>query len=134
MSFTDENPNATTICKACNNIGHRVHTCPNDKLREEYFEKQIKQTINNKSEIIVVRRPTEGKYYSATFWTRRTGDWTNEIYYTDFSRPIEYAGLYLRHRQQGYGDGADHWAIFLKDGKEHEIEYDYEGKRAFYEV
>jgi len=89
---------------------------------------------NKNSEIIVICKPKEGKYYSATYWTRCTGDFPNEIHYTDYTKPIEYAGLYLRHKQIGYGDSADHLAIFLKDGKEHEIEYDYDCKRAFYEV
>ena len=88
--------------------------------------------MNN--EIKVVRTPLEGKYYEATFWTRREGDWTNETHYTKTTTPREYVGMFLRHRSEGWGDGADHWAIFLRDGVEIEIEYDYDGKRAFYEV
>jgi hypothetical protein len=86
------------------------------------------------NEIEVRRKPIEGKYYEATFWTRKTGHWSNEKYYTDKTVHREYVGQYLRHRQEGYGDGADHWAIFLRDNKEIEIEYDYDGKRAFCEV
>lgn len=115
-------------CKACLEQGHRVIICPNELLRDAYFETQLSKN----TEVAVVRIPIEYKYYAATFWTRCTGDWKNTRYYS--TKPLEYAGLYLRHKQQGYGDGADHWAIFLKDGIEYEIEYDYEGTRAFYEV
>ena len=82
------------------------------------------------NEIEVRRTPVEGKYYEATFWTRKTGHCSNEKYYTDKTVHREYVGQYLRHRQEG----ADHWAIFLRDNKEIEIEYDYDGKRAFCEV
>ena len=93
----------------------------------------VKQNCNKK-ELAVVRTPLEGKYYEATFWQRREGHWSAEKHYTKETTPREYVGKYLRHKQQGYGDGADHWAIFLRDGKEIEIEYDYDGKRAWYEV
>jgi hypothetical protein len=82
----------------------------------------------------VVRTPEKGKYYEATFWTSKVGQWPNEKYYTDNSAVCEYVGEYLRHRQVGYGDGADHWAIFWRDEEEIEIEYDYDFKRAWYEV
>ena len=85
-------------------------------------------------ELAVVRIPIEGKYYEATFWTRREGVWPDEKYFTNKITHREYVGMYLRHRQEGWGDGADHWAIFLRDGQEVEIEYDYDGKRAWYET
>jgi len=92
------------------------------------------EDLDIKKEVEVVRSPIEGKYYETTFWTRREGLWPEEHYYTTVAVKREYVGMYLRHKQQGYGDGADHWAIFLRDGVEIEIEYDYEGTRAFYEV
>ena len=85
-------------------------------------------------EIPVVRTPIVGNYYEATFWSRRTGTYPGEKHYTKKSVKREYVGLYLRHKREGYGDGADHWAIFLRDGVEIEIEIEYDGKRAFYEV
>lgn len=82
-----------------------------------------------------MRTPIQGKYYEATFWTDKEGVWPEpERYYTDESTERQYVGMYLMHRQEGYGDGADHWAIFLLDNQEVEIEYDYDGKRAFLEV
>ncbi len=117
----------TQTCMACKQDGHRIHTCPDAVERQSYFDAQ-------KKEIVVLRTPIEGKYYDATFWTRREGDWPNEKHYTKETNPREFAGKYLRHKQEGWGDGGDHWAIFLRDGKEIEIEYDYDGKRAWYEV
>lgn len=85
-------------------------------------------------ELAVVRTPIEGKYYEATYYDRREGKWDNERHFIKETTPREYVGKYLRHIQQGYGDGADHWAVFLRDGKEIDIEYDYDCKRAFFEV
>jgi hypothetical protein len=99
---------------------------PNESKRQAYYDAQIK-------EVLVVRTPVEGKYYEATFWDKKEGHWSVEKHYAKETTPREYVGQYLRHEKQGYGDGADHWAIFLKDGKEIKIEYDYDGKRAWYE-
>ena len=122
-------PIVNQTCLACKQFGHRVHTCPDDKKREAYYEAQ-----KPVKELSVVRTPIEGKYYEATFWERKDGHWSAENYYTKETTPRDYVGKYLRHVQQGYGDCADHWAIFLRDGEEIQIEYDYEGKRAWYEV
>jgi len=116
---------ATQTCSACKKVGHRIHTCPD---KQGYFDAQ------KPKEIFVVRSPVVGKYYEATFWDRKEGHWSNEKHYSEATTKREYAGQYLRTRSEGYGDGADHWGIFLRDGKEIEIEYDYDGKRAFYEV
>jgi hypothetical protein len=121
----------TPFCVACNKVGHRIHTCPNDKKREAYYAAQKPKPVK---ELKVIRTPIEGKFYEATFWTRKEGHWSKETHYTLETTPREYAGQYLRHKREGYGDGADHWAIFLKNGKEIEIEYDYDGNRAWYEV
>ena len=104
---------------------------PADNKLETYYKAQ--NPIHVK-ELAVVRTPIEGKYYEATFWQRKEGHWSAEKHYTKETTPREYVGKYLRHVKQGYGDGADHWAVFLRDGKEIEIEYDYDGKRAWYEV
>ncbi len=122
------NTNAITkTCMACQQVGHRIHTCPNESKRQAYYDAQIK-------ELLVLRTPIVGKYYEATFWYKREGHWPSEKHYAKETTPREYVGQYLRHRQEGYGDGADHWAIFLRDDQEIEIEYDYDGKRAWYEV
>jgi hypothetical protein len=104
---------------------------PADNTLETYYKAQNPVYVK---ELAVVRTPIEGKYYEATFWQRKEGHWSAEKHYTKETTPREYVGKYLRHKKEGYGDGADHWAIFLRDGKEIEIEYDYDGKRAWYEV
>ena len=116
-----------SFCVACNKTGHRIHTCPDDKKRETYYETHIK-------ELPVVRSPVEGNYYEATFWDRREGFWPNEQYYAKETTPRRYVGKYLRTRTEGCGDGADHWAIFLSGNEEIAVEYDYDEKRAFYEL
>ena len=122
-------------CLACKRIGHRVHTCPDDNKREAFYKAQKPvKGVTIEKELAVVRLPIEGKYYEATFWDRKDGHWSAEKHYTNETTPRDYVGKYLRHVQQGYGDSADHWAIFLRDGKEIQIEFDYDGKRAFYEV
>jgi hypothetical protein len=122
-------------CLACKMIGHLAHKCTNEKKRVAYFKEQkpVKEITLGK-ELVVVRTPIEGKYYEATTWDRKDGHWSAENHYTNETTKREYVGKYLRHIQQGYGDSADHWAVFLRDDKEIEIEYDYWGKRAFYEV
>jgi hypothetical protein len=118
-------------CMACKQPDHRIHTCGHENKRQLYFDNQSSQ-----KELLVVRSPVEGKYYEATFWTRKEGLWPiKEKYYTTNTiDQREYAGKFLRTRSEGGGDGGDHWAVFMRDGKEIEIEYDYDGKRAFYEV
>jgi hypothetical protein len=97
-----------------------------------YYKQDVETKIIK--ELSVVRKPVEGKYYEATFWTRKEGHWSAERYFTRDTTAREYVGKYLRHKREGWGDGAEHWAIFLRDGKEIEMEYDYEGKRAWREV
>jgi hypothetical protein len=89
---------------------------------------EVKPDKNN--ELKVVLMPEVGKYYESTYWDRKS----MEQHYINISTPRQYVGQYLRRKQIGYGDGADHWAIFLLDGQEIEVIYDYDFKRAFYEV
>ena len=90
------------------------------------------EPITELKEVEVVRSVVVGKYYEATYLTRKTGIWPKEKHYS--TKPREYVGQYIRHRQEGMGDGADHWYIFLRNNEEIEVELDYEGNRAFYEV
>jgi hypothetical protein len=83
-------------------------------------------------EVEVVRNVVVGKYYESTYCTRKTGLWPKEKYYS--TKPREYVGQYIRHKQQGMGDGADHWYVFLRNNEEIQVELDYEGTRSFYEV
>ena len=105
-----------------------------EKIRQLDGEPTTFQPIKTEpiKEVEVVRSVVEGKYYEATYLTKTIGIWPKEKYYS--TKPREYVGQYLRHRQQGMGDGADHWYIFLRNNEEIEVELDYEGKRAFYEV
>ena len=106
---------------------------------EEYKAKHVEAYKEHKEhkeeDLKVVLIPVVGKYYEATFWDRKTNYLQHkEQHYSKSTTPREYVGQYLRAKQQGYGDSADHWAVFLLDGKEIDIEYDYMFKRAFYEV
>ena len=123
------------ICLACKMIGHLAHKCSDEKKRAAYrkTQKPVKEIIQGK-ELVVVRLPIEGKYYEATTWDRKDGHWSAENHYTYETTKREYVGKYLRHIQQGGGDLADHWAVFLRDGEEIQIKYDCEGKLAWYEV
>ena len=94
--------------------------------------KPIKDEPITCNEVEVVRDVVVGKYYEATYLTRKTGIWPKEKHYS--TKPREYVGQYIRHKQQGMGDGADHWYVFLRNNEEIEVELDYEGTRAFYEV
>ena len=94
--------------------------------------KPIKAEPITCNEVEVVRDVVVGKYYEATYLTRKTGIWPKEKHYS--TKPREYVGQYIRHRQEGMGDGADHWYVFLRNNEEIEVELDYEGTRAFYEV
>jgi len=116
-----------SLCVACKKTGHRIHTCLDEKKRDAYYETHIK-------ELPVVRTPVVGKYYEATFYDRKDGHWSNEKHFVNETTPRRYVGKYLRTRSEGWGDGADHWAIFLIGNQEIEVEYDYDGKRAFFEV
>lgn len=96
--------------------------------KNTYFENKVE------NELLVYRTPIEGKYYEATIWTRQEGIYPNVKCYTKESTPRTYVGQYLRHEKIGYGDGADHWAVFLRDNEEIKVEYTYEGTTAWYEV
>jgi hypothetical protein len=102
------------------------------KHDEEKHDEAYKE--HKEEDLKVVLIPVVGKYYEATFWDRKTELQNKEQHYSKSTTPREYVGQYLRAKQQGYGDSADHWAVFLLDGKEIDIEYDYMFKRAFYEV
>jgi hypothetical protein len=72
--------------------------------------------------------PTPGNTYMTATYTRRTGIWPNEQFYT--TNPLKYVGKHLRHEKAGYGDNANHWDVF-EGGV---VEYTYEGTTCFKEV
>jgi hypothetical protein len=116
--------------------GEDVVVTYNKALTTAFYEAKHDEAYkeHKEEELKVVLIPVVGKYYEATFWDRKTELQNKEQHYIKSTTPREYVGQYLRAKQQGYGDSADHWAVFLLDGKEIEIEYDYMFKRAFYEV
>ncbi len=75
--------------------------------------------------------PKEGKHYYTAEWTRREGRWPSEKYFT--THPLKYVGEFVKHVQQGAGDGARHTSYFLLDGKEVLVHYQYEGTTSFVE-
>jgi hypothetical protein len=105
-----------------------------EAYKEKHVEAYKEHKEHKEEDLKVVLIPVVGKYYEATFWDRKTELQNKEQHYSKSTTPREYVGQYLRAKQQGYGDSADHWAVFLLDGKEIDIEYDYMFKRAFYEV
>jgi len=76
--------------------------------------------------------PEKGKYYETAIYTRKVGRWPNEKYYT--TKPLRYVGEFIKHHQTGYGDGAQHWDIYMNNGKEERVDYEYEGTTCFREV
>ena len=76
--------------------------------------------------------PEKGKYYVTTTCTRKVGHWPNTKYYT--TNPLQYVGEFVKHFQQGWADGAQHWDIFTNNGKDEIVHYTYEGTTCFLEV
>lgn len=76
--------------------------------------------------------PEVGKYYQTTTWTRITGKYPKEKYYS--TNELRYVGLFIRHVSKGYHDNAQHWDIFNNHGVEEIVHYTYEGTTSFVEV
>ena len=76
--------------------------------------------------------PENGKYYETTTYTRKVGRWPNEKYYT--TNPLRYVGEFIKHYQRGYGDGAQHWDMYMNNNEEERVDYEYEGTTCFREV
>ena len=84
------------------------------------------------NEIEVFRlTPEEGKYYQTTTWTRSTGRWPNNKYYS--TNELQYVGKFIRHESYGFHDNAKHWDIFDNNGIEIIVNYTYEGTTSFVE-
>jgi hypothetical protein len=73
------------------------------------------------------------KNYEFAFYTTREGRWPNEKYFT--TEPLKFLGKYCRsERWGGFGDGAGGAEVFVHNGTENRVVYDYEGKTCFREV
>ena len=84
------------------------------------------------NEIEVFRKePKVGLPYMMSNWTRTIDKYPNQRYFTT-NIPV-FQGYYIKHYQRGSGDGADHYYVFEKQGKEIELELDYAGKMSFVE-
>jgi len=102
--------------------------------QKELLKEAMVDLSARKGELVVVSTPEVGRFYEATFKTRSSSYDAGAVHYVDVESPREYVGKYLRQEKTGGGNSADFWAVFLHDGAERRVEYDYEFKRAFYEV
>ena len=106
-----------------------------------FIEKDcVKQTESKPTKIIlqptkqekiceVFRIPEQGKEYYTTIDTFKE----NGKYYSTINN-LRYVGKYMYHASDGgYGDSANHCAVFNNNGKEEFVSYDYEGKTCFVE-
>jgi hypothetical protein len=75
--------------------------------------------------------PLPDRIYETALYTRKTGIWPNERYFTTY-KP-RYVGKFSKHCQIGHGDGAIHYDIFEKNGQKVRIDYTYEGTTCYRE-
>lgn len=86
-----------------------------------------------KSEIEVYRMtPKVGKYYETAEYTRKTGIYPNEKYFT--TNTPKYVGKFVKTEQYGLGDGAKAYSVFNNNGNLETVAYTYEGTTCFREV
>lgn len=86
-----------------------------------------------KSEIEVYRlTPEVGKYYKTAEYTRKTGRYPNEKYFT--TNTPKYVGKFVKTEQYGFGDGAKAYSVFNNNGNLETVAYTYEGTTCFREV
>ena len=79
--------------------------------------------------------PTKGEYYYAILATRSYWDpkkdtsWGGKGCHRYFAPETDkrYMGQYLGCGQAGSGDGREYWEIYLKDGVQYELRYEYKG-------
>ncbi len=72
------------------------------------------------------------KCYEFAKYTRKSGRWPNEKYYT--TRPMQYVGKYVRSERWGNGDDGGGADVFNNNGTEVKITLDYEGTISYREV
>ena len=76
------------------------------------------------------------KCYEYTYATRRSFEYSAALglnewrYFT--TNPFYYAGKWVRSESCGFGDGGDHWEVFLDDdGGEKIVSWDYDATLCF---
>jgi hypothetical protein len=69
------------------------------------------------------------KCYAFALYSRKEGEWPNERYYT--SHPLQYLGKHVRSEEWSSGHHHGGAEIFVHDGKETRIVFDYDGKTCF---
>lgn len=75
--------------------------------------------------------PLPDKLYETATYTRKTGEYPNEQYFT--TNTPKFVGKFIKHCQIGYGDGAIHYDIFEKDGHKVRVDYTYSGTTCYRE-
>jgi hypothetical protein len=85
-------------------------------------------------EIEVFRmKPIIGQCYASAKYTRTTGIWPNQKYYT--SNQLIYMGRFVESKTYGGGNGARYYEYFdNNNGEINELEYDYDGMTCLIEV
>ena len=78
--------------------------------------------------------PIVGRHYQTAHWTEKINIEQSpySIYYT--TNPLRYLGAYVKSITTGYGDGTQHKEFYNNNGKEIELEYDYDGKTCLLEI
>lgn len=116
------NANATANATALNALNNKII------IKEEEKEKETDVEVYRAITLV------EGKYYQTALYTKKTGSWStkDERYYTTHN--LEYVGMFLRTVRWGFGDGAQAFSIFERDGEEVRVDYNYEGTTSFVET
>ena len=80
------------------------------------------------------RTPVMGRYYKYALATRKAWDEKAKTwrYYT--THPFKYMGCFLRSEYYGSGDGKTYAEIYILNGQEMRLDYDYEGNTCIEEV
>ena len=87
----------------------------------------ISKAIMTEVEVYRLNNFNPHRWYEFALYTRRTGVWPNESYYT--THPLVNMGFYIRSERWGYGDNSGGREIFTLGS----VTYDYEGTTCFRE-
>lgn len=119
-------------------VKHRIHeqSAYNSKgnhLRVEDLLAFHRTGVKTRIETEVFRiMPKPGCYYETAVYTKKTGKWPNEKYFT-LDTP-GYVGKFIRHVQIGDRNETAHYDVFDKNGEEIQVNYTADGKTCYREV